>query len=105
MPPLLDSIAHDAVLGKSIIIAEAWDAGGLYQVRSFPAFRRWSEWNGRYRDCLRRFIKVIKGTNKGKSYGLFNKLNIHIKTKKGVIPNGKREDEGVLKRSLERNFS
>ncbi len=56
-PPLLDSIAHDAVLGKSIIIAEAWDAGGLYQVGSFPGFKRWSEWNGRYRDCLRRFIK------------------------------------------------
>ena len=56
-PPLLDSIAHDAVLGKCILIAEAWDAGGLYQVGSFPAFGRWSEWNGRYRDCLRRFIK------------------------------------------------
>ncbi|MCR4908615.1 MAG: glycogen debranching protein GlgX [Lachnospiraceae bacterium] len=56
-PPLLDSIAHDAVLGKSILIAEAWDAGGLYQVGSFPSWRRWSEWNGRYRDCLRRFIK------------------------------------------------
>ena len=56
-PPLLDSIAHDAVLGKSILIAEAWDAGGLYQVGSFPAFGRWSEWNGKYRDCLRRFIK------------------------------------------------
>ena len=56
-PPLLDSIAQDAVLGKSIIIAEAWDAGGLYQVGSFPGHSRWSEWNGRYRDCLRRFIK------------------------------------------------
>ncbi len=56
-PPLLDSIAHDAVLGKCLLIAEAWDAGGLYQVGSFPAFGRWSEWNGRYRDCLRRFIK------------------------------------------------
>ncbi|WP_034444989.1 glycogen debranching protein GlgX [Butyrivibrio sp. AE2032] len=56
-PPLLDSIAQDAVLGKSIIIAEAWDAGGLYQVGSFPGHKRWSEWNGRYRDCLRRFIK------------------------------------------------
>lgn len=56
-PPLLDSIAHDAVLGKSILIAEAWDAGGLYQVGSFPAWGRWSEWNGRYRDCVRRFIK------------------------------------------------
>ncbi|MBQ4310822.1 MAG: glycogen debranching protein GlgX [Oscillospiraceae bacterium] len=56
-PPLLDSIAHDAVLGKCKLIAEAWDAGGLYQVGSFPAFGRWSEWNGKYRDCLRRFIK------------------------------------------------
>ena len=56
-PPLLDSIAHDAVLGKTLLIAEAWDAGGLYQVGSFPAYRRWSEWNGRYPDCVRRFIK------------------------------------------------
>ncbi|MCR5788948.1 MAG: glycogen debranching protein GlgX [Lachnospiraceae bacterium] len=56
-PPLLDSIAHDAVLGKSLLIAEAWDAGGLYQVGSFPSWRRWSEWNGKYRDCLRSFIK------------------------------------------------
>ncbi len=56
-PPLLDSIAHDAVLGKSLLIAEAWDAGGLYQVGSFPSWGRWAEWNGRYRDCLRRFIK------------------------------------------------
>ena len=57
VPPLLDIIAHDAVLGKCKLIAEAWDAGGLYQVGSFPSFGRWSEWNGRYRDCLRRFIK------------------------------------------------
>lgn len=60
-PPLLDSIASDAVLGKCILIAEAWDAGGLYQVGSFPDFGRWSEWNGRYRDCLRRFIKGDAG--------------------------------------------
>ncbi len=56
-PPLLERIANDAVLGKSLLIAEAWDAGGLYQVGSFPAFGRFSEWNGKYRDCLRRFIK------------------------------------------------
>ena len=56
-PPLLDTIAHDAVLGKCILIAEAWDADGLYQVGNFPSWGRWSEWNGRYRDCLRRFIK------------------------------------------------
>ena len=56
-PPLLESLAHDAVLGKSILIAEAWDAGGLYQVGSFPSYNRWAEWNGKYRDAIRRFIK------------------------------------------------
>ena len=57
MPPLIESLARDAVLGRCKLIAEAWDAGGLYQVGTFPSWRRWSEWNGRYRDCLRRFIK------------------------------------------------
>ena len=56
-PPLLDTLAHDAVLGNCKLIAEAWDAGGLYQVGSFPSWNRWSEWNGKYRDCIRRFIK------------------------------------------------
>jgi len=56
-PPLIESLARDAVLGSCKLIAEAWDAGGLYQVGSFPSWQRWSEWNGRYRDCLRRFIK------------------------------------------------
>ena len=56
-PPLLDMIAHDAILGSTVLIAEAWDAGGLYQVGTFPSFNRWSEWNGKYRDCIRRFIK------------------------------------------------
>ena len=36
------------------LIAEAWDAGGLYQVGSFPSWNRWAEWNGRYRDDMRR---------------------------------------------------
>jgi glycogen operon protein len=56
-PPLLELLAHDPVLGKTKLIAEAWDAGGLYQVGSFPAYGRWSEWNGHYRDTLRQFIK------------------------------------------------
>ncbi len=56
-PPLLESIAHDSVLGNCVLIAEAWDASGLYQVGSFPAYGRWAEWNGKYRDCVRRFIK------------------------------------------------
>jgi glycogen operon protein len=56
-PPLLEELAADPVLGKTKLIAEAWDAGGLYQVGSFPAYGRWAEWNGRYRDCVRKFLK------------------------------------------------
>lgn len=56
-PPLLESLAHDPILGKTKLIAEAWDAGGLYQVGSFPSWGRWAEWNGKYRDAVRRFVK------------------------------------------------
>jgi isoamylase len=56
-PPLLEALANDPVLAKCKLIAEAWDAGGLYQVGSFPSFGRWAEWNGKYRDTLRRWIK------------------------------------------------
>ena len=56
-PPLLESLAHDPILGKTKLIAEAWDAGGLYQVGSFPSWGRWAEWNGKFRDSIRRFIK------------------------------------------------
>ena len=56
-PPLLETLAFDPVLAKCKLIAEAWDAGGLYQVGSFPAYGRWAEWNGKYRDELRRLIK------------------------------------------------
>ena len=56
-PPLLESLAFDPILSSCKLIAEAWDAGGLYQVGTFPAFGRWSEWNGKYRDTARRFLK------------------------------------------------
>ncbi len=56
-PPLLQTMAFDPILGDVKLIAEAWDAGGLYQVGSFPAWNRWAEWNGRYRDDMRRYIK------------------------------------------------
>jgi glycogen operon protein len=56
-PPLLEALAMDPVLSKTRLIAEAWDAAGLYQVGRFPAYGRWVEWNGRYRDCIRRFLK------------------------------------------------
>ena len=56
-PPLLESLAFDPILSSCKLIAEAWDAGGLYQVGTFPAFGRWSEWNGKYRDTARQFLK------------------------------------------------
>ncbi len=60
-PPLLESLAGDPVLGRTKLIAEAWDAGGLYQVGTFPTYGRWAEWNGKYRDCVRNFLKGDMG--------------------------------------------
>ncbi len=56
-PPVIEAITNDPVLANVKMIAEAWDAGGLYQVGSFPDEKRWLEWNGKYRDIVRRFIK------------------------------------------------
>jgi isoamylase/glycogen operon protein len=56
-PPLVQSITEDPLLADIKLIAEAWDAGGLYQVGNFPAEGGWAEWNGQYRDHVRRFIK------------------------------------------------
>ncbi|AVK46612.1 glycogen debranching enzyme [Clostridium sp. MF28] len=60
-PPLLQSLAFDPILANTKLIAEAWDAGGLYQVGSFPSWKRWCEWNGKYRDDIRRFLKGDSG--------------------------------------------
>jgi glycogen operon protein len=56
-PPLLETIAADPVLAHTKLIAEAWDAAGLYQVGSFPSWGRWAEWNGKFRDEVRRFVR------------------------------------------------
>jgi isoamylase len=58
--PLLESIAEDPILRDVKIIAEAWDAAGAYEVGSFSE-RRWAEWNGRYRDDVRRFWRGDDG--------------------------------------------
>src|SRR5207244_754930 len=60
-PPVVEMIAEDGVLADTKLIAEPWDAAGLYQVGQFPFGRRWSEWNGRYRDDIRRFWKGEPG--------------------------------------------
>jgi glycogen operon protein len=56
-PPLLERLAYDPVLANTKLIAEAWDAGGLYQVGTFPSWGRWAEWNGKFRDDVRKFVK------------------------------------------------
>lgn len=62
VPPLLQAISQDPILANTKLIAEPWDSVGLYQVGSFfPESQRWGEWNGRYRDCVRRFLKGDKG--------------------------------------------
>ena len=60
-PPVVEMIAEDGVLSDTKLIAEPWDAGGLYQVGKFPYGRRWSEWNGKYRDHVRRFWRGDPG--------------------------------------------
>lgn len=62
--PLIEAITADPILAGVKLIAEPWDAVGLYQVGHFcPESKRWSEWNGKYRDGVRRFIKGVPGTN------------------------------------------
>ncbi|XP_047954383.1 isoamylase 3, chloroplastic isoform X1 [Salvia hispanica] len=60
-PPLIRAIAKDSVLSRCKIIAEPWDCGGLYLVGKFPNWDRWAEWNGIYRDDIRKFIKGDPG--------------------------------------------
>lgn len=56
--PIIEAISKDPILSKTLLIAEPWDAVGLYQVGDFYPYEiRWSEWNARYRDAVRRFIK------------------------------------------------
>jgi glycogen operon protein len=59
-PPLLERVAADPILRHVKLIAEAWDAAGAYEVGSFSE-RRWAEWNGRYRDDVRRFWRGDDG--------------------------------------------
>jgi len=56
-PPLIETIAADPVLADLTLIAEAWDAAGLYQVGTFPSWGRWCEWNGPFRDDVRQFLR------------------------------------------------
>jgi isoamylase len=81
-PPILWEIESDPVLAGTKIIAEAWDAAGLYQVGSFIG-HRWAEWNGQYRDDVRRFLKGDLGT--------VGKLAMRVSGSRDLYPQRDRE--------------
>ena len=60
-PPLVNAIAEAPILAHTKLIAEPWDAAGGYQVGKFPAPGRWAEWNGKFRDDVRRFVRGDRG--------------------------------------------
>lgn len=83
-PPLLESLAADPLLSGVKLIAEAWDAGGLYQVGSFPSRdNRWAEWNGKYRDDIRCFLKGDSGKATAASYRIVGSPDLYQHTSRG----------------------
>ena len=81
-PPLLEGIAEDPILRDVKIIAEAWDAAGAYEVGSFSE-RRWTEWNGRYRDDVRRFWRGDDGMLGSFASRICGSADIYAKSGKG----------------------
>ena len=81
-PPLLERIAEDPILRETKLIAEAWDAAGAYQVGSFSE-RRWAEWNGRYRDDVRRFWRGDDGMLGAFASRICGSADIYAKSGKG----------------------
>ena len=81
-PPLLEQIAEDPILRHTKLIAEAWDAAGAYQVGSFSE-RRWAEWNGHFRDDVRRFWRGDDGMLGAFASRLCGSEDIYAKSGKG----------------------
>jgi glycogen operon protein len=76
-PPVLWAIESDPVLAGTKIIAEAWDAAGLYQVGSFLG-DRWTEWNGRFRDDIRSFVKGDEGAPRSAAARLLGSPDMYL---------------------------
>jgi glycogen operon protein len=76
-PPVLWAIESDPVLAGTKIIAEAWDAAGLYQVGTFLG-DRWTEWNGRFRDDIRSFVKGDKGAPRSAAARLLGSPDMYL---------------------------
>ncbi len=83
-PPLLEEIADDPVLRNTKLIAEAWDAGGAYQVGSFPG-ERWAEWNGKFRDDVRAFLKGDKNSRSSFAYRLSGSSDLYMQTGRAPV--------------------
>jgi isoamylase len=77
-PPLLESLAYDPVLANSKLIAEAWDAAGLYQVGTLPSWGRWAEWNGIFRDDVRKFVKSDAGMTSALATRLLGSPDLYL---------------------------
>lgn len=80
-PPLTNWISVDPILANTKIIAEPWDAGGGYQVGYFPG-GRWSEWNDRYRDDVRRFVRGDEFTSTAAATRISGSSDIYLHTGK-----------------------
>jgi isoamylase len=81
-PPVLWDIQSDPVLAGTKLIAEAWDAAGLYQVGSFPG-DTWQEWNGKFRDDVRRFVKSDNDTVTAFAYRCFGSPDLYAHEERG----------------------
>jgi glycogen operon protein len=86
-PPILLDIESDPILAGTKIIAEAWDAAGLYQLGTFVG-HRWAEWNGQFRDDVRRFVKGDDGTVERLSFRLEGSPDLFPLPSASAIANG-----------------
>jgi isoamylase len=77
-PPLLERLAYDPVLANTKLIAEAWDAAGLYQVGTLPSWGRWAEWNGIFRDEVRKFVKSDAGMTSALATRLLGSPDLYL---------------------------
>lgn len=84
-PPMIEIIAEDPVLRDTKIIAEAWDAAGLYQVGSFSTDERWAEWNGRYRDDIRRFFAGQQNSVNGLATRIAGSSDLYESSSRGPL--------------------
>jgi glycogen operon protein len=79
-PPIIWEIENDPILRNTKLIAEAWDAGGLYQVGHFPGYR-WAEWNGKFRDDWRGFIRGDDGCSRAVAHRMSGSHDIYAESR------------------------